>query len=74
MDDDLIHHLAHRDQLRRKLAMQKTPAQRMRDMAQLQDEMWATLRRSPSGYAHFLRRNFKARAIPVPGPRDPNVQ
>ena len=64
--DDIARQLSIRDQFRRKLALQKTPEQRMRDMARLQDEMWATFRRSPEGYAHFLRRNFKARSITPP--------
>ncbi|HEX4053223.1 MAG TPA: hypothetical protein VHX86_03065 [Tepidisphaeraceae bacterium] len=63
--EDLTDQFLLRDRLRRKLAQRKTPAQRMRDMAQLQRRMWATLRRSPHGYEHFLRRNFKARAIPI---------
>jgi hypothetical protein len=67
----LAEQLARRDRLRRKLALAKTPAQRMQDMQKLQDRMFATLRSSPAGYAHFLRRNFKARAIPV---RDPDAQ
>jgi len=37
-------------------------------MTQIQKTMWATLRSSPEGYAHFLRRNFKARAIDVQNP------
>ncbi len=69
--DDLSEQLALRDRLRRKLALQKSHSQRMRDMAELQERMWATLRRSPEGYAHFLRRNYKARAIAV---RDNDVR
>jgi hypothetical protein len=61
--DDLAEQLARRDSFRRKLALRKTPQERMRDMAKLQETMWATLRRSPEGYAYFLRRNFKARAV-----------
>jgi hypothetical protein len=68
MMDDLSKQLARRDSFRRKLALRKTPQERMRDMAQLQETMWATLRRSPEGYAHFLRRNFKARAVRAPHP------
>lgn len=68
--DDLAEQFARRDRLRRKLALEKTPEQRMRDMARLQERMWATLRSSPDGYAHFLRRNYKARAIKV---RDPHA-
>ena len=69
--DDLAKQLALRDRLRRKLALQKSHSHRMRDMAELQERMWATLRRSPEGYAHFLRRNFQARAIAV---RDDDVR
>lgn len=63
--DDIAEQFSRRDRFRRKLALQKTPAQRMADMARRQQMMWATLQRSPNGYAHFLRRNFKARAISV---------
>jgi len=66
MSDDLAAQLERRDSYRRKLALQKTPAERMRDMAKLQKAMWATLMSSPEGYAHFLRRNYKARAIRIP--------
>jgi hypothetical protein len=65
-DEDMASQLALRDSYRRKLALQKTPAERVRDMARLQEEMWARLRSSPEGYAHFLRRNYKARAIAIP--------
>jgi hypothetical protein len=68
--DDIAAQLAIRDRFRRKLSLLKTPAERMCDMARLQEAMWATLRQSPEGYAHFLRRNFKIRAIQV---RDANV-
>jgi hypothetical protein len=68
--DDFAEQFARRNRLRRKLALEKTPEQRMVDMARLQERMWATLRNSPDGYAHFLRRNYKARAIKV---RDPHV-
>jgi hypothetical protein len=60
--------MAFQAEVRRRLARQKTPAQRMRDMRRLQESAWATLRRSPGGYSHFLRRNFTARAIAAPNP------
>lgn len=63
--DDLSRQLAARDSLRRKLAWAKTPRERMQEMARLQQAAWEALRLSPEGYAHFLRRNFKKRAIPV---------
>jgi len=61
--DDLEPQLARRDRYRRKLALLKTPEERMRDMARLQERMWAILRSSPEGYAHFMRRNYMKRAI-----------
>ena len=67
---DPIEQLMTRDRLRRRLASRATPAERVRDLARLQEASWAILRQSPEGYAHFLRRNFKARAIEV---RDPNA-
>ncbi|MGD0461117.1 MAG: hypothetical protein ABSB74_01385 [Tepidisphaeraceae bacterium] len=68
MADELTDQLAVRDRFRRKLARLQSPAERMRNMTQIQKTMWATLRSSPEGYAHFLRRNFKARAIDVQNP------
>ena len=65
--DDLAEQVAIRDSFRRKLALRQTPAERMAAMARLQEATWEILRRSPEGYARFLRRNFKARAIPVEG-------
>jgi hypothetical protein len=69
--DDLSKKLAARDRLRRKLARQTTYAQRLAAMARFQEAACEILRRSPEGYAHFLRRNFRARAIPVPPPPVP---
>ena len=63
--EDLAAQLARRDRYLRRLASAKTPEQRMTDMAALQSRMWETLRSSPQGYAHFLRRNYKMRAIKV---------
>ena len=63
--DDLAEQFARRDRLRRAMAPRKTPEQRMADMAALQRRCWEVLRNSLQGYAHFLRRNFKARAIDV---------
>jgi hypothetical protein len=64
--DDIESKLAARDRYRQKLALQKTPEQRMEDFWRLQEAAWATLRSNPEGYARFLRRNYKARAIPIP--------
>jgi hypothetical protein len=63
--DDLDAQLAHRDNFRRQRALKMTPEERLREMAKLQQRMWAILKSSPTGYAHFLRRNFKARAVRV---------
>ena len=63
--DDLSEQLSRRDRFRRHLASQTTPSERMRKMARLQEVAWEMLRRSPEGYARFLRRNFKKRAIHV---------
>ena len=60
--DDISEQLARRDRVRRHLTMKKTPEERMEAMARLQESASATLQRSSEGYAHFLRRNYKARA------------
>ena len=64
--DDVTAQLAIRDRYRRRLALLKTPEERMRDMARMQQAMWARLESNPAGYSHFLRRNYKARAIAIP--------
>jgi hypothetical protein len=63
--DDIREQHERMDRYRRKLALRKTPEERMADMDKLQELMWATLKSSPEGYARFLRRNYKARAIDV---------
>jgi hypothetical protein len=63
--DDITEQLARRDSFRRKLALRMTPEQRMHEMAQRQRALEELLERSGEGYLHFLRRNFKARAIDV---------
>jgi hypothetical protein len=63
--DDLAEQLARRDRMRRKLAWAKTPEERMRDMAQMQERAMAALRGNPAGYAWYLKRNYKKRAIDV---------
>jgi hypothetical protein len=63
--DDISDELARRDRVRRYLAKKTTPEQRMEEMARRQARAWEILRNSPEGYARFLRRNFRARAIQV---------
>jgi hypothetical protein len=52
-----------RDKFAKRYYAQMAPAQRMLAMARLQNSAWDILRKSADGYAHFLRRNFKARAV-----------
>jgi hypothetical protein len=66
---DLDEQLARRDRFLRQRSAQLTPAQRLEEMSKLQRRTWELLRSSQEGYAHFLRRNFKARATRV-GDRD----
>jgi hypothetical protein len=68
--DDISEQLALRDSCRRKVALLKTPEERVRDMAALQQRMWKLRELNPAGYAHFMRRNFKARAVDFEGPHD----
>jgi hypothetical protein len=63
--DDINEELARRDRYMRRTALQRTPAERLRKMAEMQKQAWEVLRNSPEGYARFLRRNFKQRAIDV---------
>lgn len=65
MDQEIAEQLARRDGYRRKLSLLKSPAQRMAEMWDRQAANWITLQSSPEGYAHFLRRNYQARAISV---------
>lgn len=66
MDAEIAEQLARRNRLLRRRWQQMSYGQRMEEMQRLQQRMWDTLRSSPGGYAHFLRRNFKSRAIDVP--------
>ncbi len=63
--DEIAEQLAIRDSFRKKLEMRKTPEERMREFKILQERTLQVLLNSPEGYARFLRRNFKARAIDV---------
>jgi hypothetical protein len=68
MDEEIAQQFARRDRLRKKLAARETYSERMQKMAALQETTWKALQASPTGWAHFLRRNFKARAIDVVTP------
>ena len=63
--DDLVEQLARRDRYRRELAKRMTPGERMAAFEALEEHAWEVLRSNPAGYAWFMRRNFKARAIRV---------
>jgi len=63
--DDVAEQLARRDRFLRHQQMQMTPEQRMAEMQRLQEQAFALLKQSPKGYAHFIARNFKKRAVEV---------
>jgi hypothetical protein len=62
---DISEELARRDRFLRARRMQMTPEQRMAQMQRMQAAAWTVLKNSPNGYAHFMARNFKARAVDV---------
>jgi len=55
------------------MALWLTYEQRLEEMGRLQRATWELLRANPEGYAHFLRRNFKARAVDVNPPESPDA-
>jgi len=63
--DDIAEQLARRDRVRRHYSQSLTPEQRLDAMSRHQARAWAILRSNPDGYAHFIRRNMKVRAIDV---------
>jgi hypothetical protein len=60
--DDISQQLQVRDRLRKRLAAQMTPEQRLQRMAELQAYAWAVLQQNPEGLERFWRRNFRQRA------------
>jgi hypothetical protein len=64
--------LTARDRARRARDRALSPAERLAAMRQLIERSWGALERHPEGRAHFLRRNFRARAVTrhVDGPPD----
>ncbi|HSU65340.1 MAG TPA: hypothetical protein VLJ39_00585 [Tepidisphaeraceae bacterium] len=64
--DDIASQLAARDRFLQASNRLLTPRRRMEKMFRMQQAAWETLRRNPEGYARFLRRNFKARAVDFP--------
>ena len=61
--DDLASQIARRDHFLRSRWRQLPIAERIREIAKQQQKSWDLLQLTPKGYEHFLRRNFKARAI-----------
>jgi hypothetical protein len=54
--------LAARDRYLRHKMWQMTPRERLAAMARLMEQSRALLEKNPEAMAHFMRRNFKARA------------
>ena len=60
--ENVYDQLQARDRLRKHLAAQLTPHQRLERMAALQAEAWNTLQQNPEALARFWRRNLRQRA------------
>jgi hypothetical protein len=59
-----------RNRFMRREALKLSPSERMVQMAAMEKKAMEILRKNPEGYARFLRRNFRKRAIPH-GPSEP---
>jgi hypothetical protein len=55
--------LAARDRHLRSRVLALTPSERLAAMRSLMASSWAALQRHPEGMAHWLRRNYRARAV-----------
>lgn len=55
--------LAARDRHLRSRALALTPSERLAAMRAILESSWAALQRHPEGMAHWLRRNYRARAV-----------
>jgi hypothetical protein len=60
--DDISEQFRKRDRIRRRLAAQMTPEQRLECMAELQAYAWQTLQQNPEALDRFWRRNLRQRA------------
>ena len=60
--EDLAEQLALRDRFMRRRWEGQTWEERLAAVDRFQSAAWEALRLSPDGYAHFIRRNYKARA------------
>jgi hypothetical protein len=63
MDEQTAKEIEVRNRFMRNRWLRLTPSERLEEMAKLQQRSWEILRSSPEGYAHFIRRNFKARSV-----------
>ncbi len=54
-----------RHRFQRRLSEQRTPGERLAELARLQQASFHLLRESPHGYEHFLRRNLESRRVEV---------
>jgi hypothetical protein len=68
--EDIVEQFTRRDRFLKRRQMQMTPQQRMLEMRRMQARGVAILKQSPEGYARFIARNYKQRAIKV---FDPNA-
>lgn len=64
VDDEIAEQLALRDSVRRKLEAGVSFEQRVKELFERMERGRPPM--SPEGYQHFLRRNFRARAIDPP--------
>ena len=64
--EDIAAEFAKRDRFLRAQREGQTYTERMERMIVLQQASWDLLCSNPAGYAHFMRRNMKKRAISVP--------
>ena len=55
--------LTARDRHLRSRALGLTPSERLAAMRAILASSWAALERHPEGMAHWLRRNYRARAV-----------
>ena len=63
--DDVEAAIVARNRFQRRLSEQRTPGERLAELARLQQASFRLLRESPHGYEHFLRRNLESRRVEV---------
>jgi hypothetical protein len=63
--DDMDAAINLRNRFQRRLNEQRSPSERLADLARLQQASFRLLSESPHGYEHFLRRNLESRRVEV---------